>query len=80
MEKITHPVYKDYPEQPYISPDRDLKAWISTPERFPYSRVPRASMVRTEEGLLPGHIVMLWLMEVSSIPNEFIAPQYFEYG
>ena len=79
MKKITHPVYKDYPEQPYISPDRDLEAWISTPERFPYSRVPRANMVRTEEGLLPGHIVMLWLMEVSSITNEFLAPQYFEY-
>ena len=79
MDKITHPVYHDYPEQPYISPQRDLEAWISTPERFPYSRVPRASMVRTGEGLLPGHIVMLWLMEVSSITNEFLAPQYFEY-
>lgn len=79
MRRITHPVYKDYPEQPYISKDRDLEAWINTPERFPYSRVSRASMLRTEEGLLPGHIVMLWLIDVSSITNEFIAPQYFEY-
>ena len=79
MDKITHPVYKDYPEQPYISGDRDLEAWISTPERFPYSRVPRANMVRTDEGLLPGHVVMLWLIEVSSVTNESIAPQYFEY-
>lgn len=79
MDRITHPVYRDYPEQPYISKDRDLEAWVRTPERFPYSRVSRANMVRTEEGLLPGHIVMLWLVDVSNITNEFIAPQYFEY-
>lgn len=79
MDQITHPVYKDYPEQPYISKDRDLDAWTWTPERFPYGRVPRANMLRTEEGLLPGHIVMLWLIDVSSITNEYLAPQYFEY-
>ena len=32
MKKITHPVYADYPEQPYISPDRDLKLWEEQPE------------------------------------------------
>lgn len=79
MDKITHPVYRDYPEQPYISKDRDLEAWVKTPERFPYGRVPRANMVRTEEGLLPGDVVMLWLMDVSEITNQFIPPQYFEY-
>lgn len=79
MEKITHPVYRDYPEQPYISADRDLEAWVSTPERFPYGRVPRSNMVRNQDGLLPGHVVMLWLIDVSEITNETVAPQYFEY-
>lgn len=79
MEKITHPIYKDYPEQPHISKDRDLDAWVNTPERFPYGRVPRSNMIRNEEGLLPGHVVMLWLMDVSEITNESFVPQYFEY-
>lgn len=79
MDKVTHPVYRDYPEQPYISPDRDLDAWLNTPERFPYGRVSRANMERTPEGLLPGQIVMLWLMDVSHMTNESIMPQYFEY-
>lgn len=79
MEKITHPVYQDYPEQPYISPQRDLQAWMDTPERFPYGRVPRANMIRNEDGLLPGHVVMLWLVDVSQITNESFVPQYFEY-
>lgn len=79
METITHPIYKDYPEQPYISKDRDLDAWVNTPERFPYGRVPRSNMIRNEDGLLPGHVVMLWLIDVSEITNQTIAPQYFEY-
>lgn len=79
MAGITHPIYRDYPEQPYISGDRDLEAWVQTPERFPYGRVPRANMIRNEEGLLPGHVVMLWLIDVSEITNESFVPQYFEY-
>ena len=79
MKKVTHLRYKDYPEQPYISPERDLKAWENTPEKFPYAVVERKQMQRLEEGILPGHIVMLWRIHFGNFTNETFIPQYFEY-
>lgn len=78
-KKTTHPVYKDYPEQPYISPNRDLKAWIETPEQFPYGKVEKRQMIRLPEGLLPGDVVMLWRIHFNNFTNESVIPQYFEY-
>ena len=68
MKKITHPVYADYPEQPYISPDRDLKLWEEQPEKFPYKKVERSKMVRLDEGVLPGNFT-----------TDTHIPDYFEY-
>lgn len=79
MKKITHPIYKDYPEHPYISEDRDLDLWIKQPEKFPYSKVERTKMIRLEEGLLPGDIVMLWRIGFGNFTNETHIPDYFEY-
>lgn len=79
MSKIIHPVYKNYPEHPYISPMRDLKAWEETPEKFPYGIVEKKQMERLPEGLLPGDIVMLWRIHFNNFTNETIIPQYFEY-
>lgn len=79
MEKITHPIYKDYPEQPYISKERDLKHWEESPEDFPYGRVEKKQMIRLEEGILPGDIIMLWRINFGNFTNETIIPQYFEY-
>lgn len=79
MKKITHPIYKDYPEQPYISPERDLEAWTKNPEKFHYGIIHKRDMVRTEEGLLPGDIIMLWRIGFNNFTNESTIPQYFEY-
>ena len=79
MEKITHPIYKDYPEQPYISPERDLIAWEKYPERFHYGIIHKRDMIRVEEGLLPGDIIMLWRIGFNTFTNESTIPQYFEY-
>lgn len=77
--KSVSSIYKDYPEQPYISPKRDLDAWVKTPERFPYGKVAKAEMTRLDEGLLPGHIVMLWRVGFGSFTTESVIPSYFEY-
>lgn len=79
MEKIVHPKYKDYPEQPYISPSRDLKSWEENPEDFPYGVVERRQMIRTEEGLLPGDVVMLWRIHFGNFTTKTWIPEYFEY-
>lgn len=79
MKKITHPHYKDYPEQPYISSQRDLEAWEKTPEKFPYGYIEKKDMIRIEEGLLPGDMVLLWRINFGNITNEMVLPQYFEY-
>ncbi len=79
MGKIIHSIYKEYPEQPYISPDRDLKAWVNTPENFPYGIVEKKQMQRLPEGILPGHVVMLWRIHFNNFTNQTLIPQYFEY-
>lgn len=75
MKKVTHPIYKDYPNQPYISFERDLNEW----ENYPYGIVAKQQMVLLEEGLYPGDIVMLWRINFNNITTETIMPQYFEY-
>ncbi|MBW8350732.1 tetratricopeptide repeat protein [Bacillus sp. IITD106] len=71
------PQYKDYPEQPYISSDRDIKVWLEQAETFPdQSFVKREMMIRNEDGILPGHVYMLYWL--SKYINKEI-PLYFEY-
>lgn len=74
-----HPVYEGYPEQPYISPKRDLAAWEKTPEKFPYDVVSKVQMTRLPEGILPGHVVMLWRVHFGTFSNDSVIPRYFEY-
>lgn len=71
--------YSGYPEAPYISPERDLAAWEADPAQFYYGVVERKQMQRLPEGVLPGHIVMLWRIHFGSFTNETVIPQYFEY-
>lgn len=78
-KKITHPMYKDYPEQPYISPERNLKLWEEEPENFPYNKVEKKQMIRLSEGILPGHLIMLWRVHFNTFNTESIIPEYFEY-
>lgn len=78
-KKITSKVYSDYPEQPFISENRNLEQWEQYPERFPYSKVEKKQMIRTKEGLLPGDIVLLWRIGFDNFTNETHIPDYFEY-
>lgn len=79
MKKAIHPIYKDYPEQPYISPERDLELWVNQPELFPYGIIEKKNMIRIPEGLLPGDIIMLWRIGFDNFTNTTVIPQYFEY-
>lgn len=79
MKKVTHPIYKNYPEQPYISPDRDMESWGKTPELFPYGIIEKKQMQRLPEGILPGHVIMLWRIHFNNFTNTTVIPQYFEY-
>ena len=68
--------YSDYPEKPYISNDRP-KYWIEQAEMFPkQSIISESIMTRYADGLLPGHVYMLfWLKKYT---NKRV-PAYFEY-
>lgn len=72
-------IYQDYPEIPYISPDRNLKKWLADFSIGSESRVPVRSMTRTEEGLLPGDIIILWRISHGTFTTDYIMPKYFEY-
>lgn len=75
-KKIVSLFYADYPEIPYISNDRKVE-WIKMAESFPKTvPVQRNMMVRYSDGILPGHIYMLyWLNKYT---NKKV-PSYFEY-
>ncbi len=75
-KQIISKFYADYPEEPYISKDRKAE-WIEQATTFPKTAVvPRAMMRRYADGLLPGHVYMLyWLKKYT---NKKV-PDYFEY-
>lgn len=75
-QRIINRFYADYPEKPYISEDRP-KSWIEQAEMFPKTAlVQKKMMKRYADGLLPGHIYMLyWLKKYT---NKKV-PAYFEY-
>lgn len=75
-EIIIDKFYKGYPELPYISNERNIE-WIEQAELFPKQCIiPKSIMTRYSDGLLPGHIYMLyWLNRYT---NKKI-PEYFEY-
>lgn len=75
-KKLYQMFYKDYPEMPFISKDRELNTnWI---EQVKLSGVTpkKEKMVRYPDNLLPGHVYMLYWL--SKYNNKKI-PAYFEY-
>ncbi|MGX7109062.1 hypothetical protein [Facklamia miroungae] len=52
-------IYENHAEFPYISPERDIDKWLAEIELKSSHLVAKRNMVRTEEGLLPGHIILL---------------------
>ena len=75
-KKVIEMYYSDYPETPYVSNEREAK-WLETARLFPSQCIiPKSMMKRFSDGLLPGHIYMLyWLGKYT---NKKI-PSYFEY-
>ena len=75
-KQIINRFYANYPETPYVSNDRP-KDWIERAEMFPKQCIiPKSTMQRYSDGLLPGHIYMLyWLKRYT---NKKV-PSYFEY-
>lgn len=77
-QKIYNKYYKNYPEMPFISRDRELNTnWIEQAEIFPKQNIiSKSMMTRFRDGLLPGHVYMLyWIKEI----NRKRIPSYFEY-
>ncbi len=70
--------YRHYPEKPFISQDRELNTdWLKQVETFGESAlVPKNIMTRFSDGLLPGHVYMLYWID--KIHRKRI-PVYFEY-
>lgn len=69
--------YSDYPEKPYISDDRNVSEWLERTEMFPEKNViPKSIMKRYADGLLPGHVYMLYWL--GKYKNKKV-PAYFEY-
>lgn len=72
-------LYDQHDEAPYISPDRDLEEWLKAVKIGSESLVPKRNMKRLEEGILPGHLILLWRISFSTFTNETVFPKYFEY-
>ncbi|MBY4633997.1 hypothetical protein FAJ36_03830 [Streptococcus suis] len=67
-------MYKDHEVKPYISPERDLETWLL--EAKP---VPKRNMIRLEEGLLAGDIILLWRVNFGTFTTTTPYSKYFEY-
>ncbi|HEM6398126.1 TPA: hypothetical protein U2D39_000563 [Streptococcus suis] len=74
IEKRIEEMYKDHEVKPYISPERDLAAWLL--EAKP---VPKRNMIRLEEGLLAGDIILLWRVNFGTFTTTTPYSKYFEY-
>ena len=83
-QKIIHDrFYRNYPEKPFISKDRELNTnWIEQTE-FTLQHmktnplVTIDKMTRFADGLLPGHIYMLYWLGKHGVGKRI--PSYFEY-
>lgn len=71
--------YAQHPEMPYISPERNLAAWLEKVETSSNKLVPKRNMIRLDEGYLPGHIIILWRVQFGTYTNETVISKYFEY-
>lgn len=72
-------LYKEHEEAPYISPERSLKEWLADVRIGTEKPVPKRNMVRFEEDILPGHLILLWRIAFGTFTNQSGFPKYFEY-
>lgn len=72
-------LYAGHDELPYISPKRDLADYLEKITVTSGQTVPKRNMVRLEEDLLPGHIIILWRVQFGTYTNKTVISKYFEY-
>lgn len=69
MEKTIKEVYQDHEEMPYIAPEFEVELL-----RKP---IAKRQMIRTTEGFLPGHIIMLWRISFGTYLTNSSHHKYF---
>lgn len=77
-DKIYRKYYSSYPVKPFISLDRERNTnWLEQAEIFPkQSIIPISMMTPFSDGLLPGHIYLLFWVGKN---GQNKVPSYFEY-
>jgi len=73
-------LYENHAGVPYISPQRNLKEWLNLVSIGSESLVPKQNMVRFEEDILPGHLILLWRINFGTFTTISGYPKYFEYN
>ena len=74
MNTILEKFYKDQQVKPFISPERDLDAWLLNPKP-----VTKRNMELLTDDLLAGDIILLWRIQFGTFTTETWFPKYFEY-
>jgi hypothetical protein len=70
-------IYESYPEFPAMSADRNVDDWLKAIANGTATLVPKEHMIRNEDGLLPGEVLLLnWLNEKEATLKE--CPDFFE--
>ena len=72
-------LYENHAEVPYISPQRNLHEWVNLVNIGSESLVPKRNMIRFEEDVLPGHLILLWRINFGTFTTISGYPKYFEY-
>ncbi|MFZ2186253.1 MAG: hypothetical protein WAV43_05355 [Streptococcus parauberis] len=67
--KTLKEVYENHDELPFVHPKYE-KELCQKP-------IPKRNMIRTEEGLLPGHVIMLWRIQFGTYTTENPHHKYF---
>lgn len=65
MNPILETFYKDHQVTTFISPERDLDAWLLNPKP-----VPKRNMVLLKDNLLAGDIILLWRIHFGTFTTE----------
>ena len=79
-QKVWDIFYSDYIEKPFVSKDRELNTnWLEQAiiRKPPMPLVQKKNMKRYSDGLLPGHIYMMYWIDKYKLKRRI--PAYFEY-
>jgi len=75
MNTILETFYKEHQVKPFISPERDVNAWLLNPKP-----VPKRNMELLTDDLLAEDIILLWRINFGTFTTETWFPKYFEYS